>query len=86
MSAVEALLAGPRGRRLLLEYALTADRLSEMQSEDSFHTAVFLAAYRLDVDQGSGVVMFCPGAGEARRPVVTAEEVADRLSRECSRR
>ncbi|WP_068149735.1 hypothetical protein [Rhodococcoides corynebacterioides] len=81
MSVVETLLAGPRGRRLLLEYALTADRLSGMQSQNSFHTAVFLAAYRLDVDRGSGVVMFGPGAEEARRTVVTAEEVADRLSR-----
>lgn len=81
MSVVETLLAGPRGRRLLLEYADAAERLSEVQSDNSFHRAVFLAAYRLDVDRGSGVVMFGPGAEEARRTVVTAEEVADRLSR-----
>ncbi|MFC7962977.1 hypothetical protein [Rhodococcoides kroppenstedtii] len=81
MSVVETLLAGPRGRRLLLEYALTADRLSNMQSQNSFHMAVFLATYHLDVDHGSGVVMFGPGAEEARRTVVTAEGIADRLTR-----
>ena len=81
MSVVETLLAGPRGRRLLLEYALTADRLSNTQSQNSFHTSVFLAAYHLDVDHGSGVVMFGPGAEKARRTVVTAEEVADLLTR-----
>ncbi|MFW0873087.1 hypothetical protein [Rhodococcoides corynebacterioides] len=81
MSVVETLLAGPRGRRLLLEYALTADRLSNRQSQNSFHMAVFLVAYHLDVDHGSGVVMFGPGAEKARRTVVTAEEVADRLTR-----
>ncbi|MGW5268652.1 hypothetical protein ACWEQ4_08450 [Rhodococcus sp. NPDC003994] len=81
MSVVETLLAGPRGRRLLLEYADAAERLSNVQSQNSFHMAVFLAAYHLDVDHGSGVVMFGPGAEEARRTVVTAEEVADRLTR-----
>ncbi|MBM7415561.1 MULTISPECIES: hypothetical protein [Nocardiaceae] len=81
MSAVEALLAGPRGRRLLLEYALLAEQHSGAHSEDSLHTAVFLASYHLDVDLGSGVVMFGPGADEARRTVVTADDVAYRLSR-----
>lgn len=73
MSVVETLLAGPRARRLLLEYADAAERLSEVQSDNSFHRAVFLASYRLDVDRGAGVVMFGPGAEEARRTVVTAE-------------
>jgi hypothetical protein len=81
MSAVEALLAGPRGRRLLLEYALLAEQYWGADPEGSLHTAVFLAAYRLDVDQGTGVVMFGPGADEARRTVVTADDVAVRLSR-----
>ena len=81
MSTDEWLLSGPRGRRLLLEYALLAEEHSGVDAEDSFRSAVFLASYRLDVDQGAGVVMFGPGAEEARRTVVTAEDVADRLSR-----
>ncbi|OZD58865.1 hypothetical protein [Rhodococcus sp. 06-1460-1B] len=81
MSAVNWLLAGPRGRRLLLEYALLAEEDSAVDVEHSFCSAVFLASYRLDVDQGAGVVMFGPGAEEARQTVVTAEDVADRLSR-----
>lgn len=81
MSAVEALLAGPRGRRLLLEYALLAEQACGDDAEHSFHSAVFLAAYRLDVARGTGRVMFGPGAEEAQRTVVTAEDVADRLSR-----
>nr|NIL80689.1 hypothetical protein [Rhodococcus kroppenstedtii] len=67
MSVVETLLAGPRGRRLLLEYALTADRLSNMQSQNSFHMAVFLAAYHLDVDHGSGGGGGCSVPGGERR-------------------
>ena len=81
MNAIDWLLSGPRGRRLLLEYALLAEEISGVDAEDSFRSAVFLASYRLDVDQGAGVVMFGPGAEEARRTVVTAEDVADRLSR-----
>lgn len=81
MSAVNWLLAGPRGRRSLLEYALLAEEDSAVDVEHSFRSAVFLASYRLDVDQGAGVVMFGPGAEEARQTVVTAEDVADRLSR-----
>ncbi|MFI8566060.1 hypothetical protein ACIGGF_05790 [Rhodococcus sp. NPDC078407] len=81
MSAVDWLLAGPRGRRLLLEYALLAEEDSDVDAEDSFRAAALLASYRLDVDQGAGVVMFGPGAEEARRTVVTADDVADRLSR-----
>jgi hypothetical protein len=75
------LVAGPRGRRLLLEYALLVEEDSAVDVEGSFRSAVFLASYRLDVDQGAGVAMFGPGAEEARRTVVTAEDVADRLSR-----
>lgn len=81
MSTDEWLLSGPRGRRLLLEYALLAEEHSGVDAEDSFRSAVFLASYRLDVDQGAGVVMFGPGAEEAQRTVVTAEDVADRLFR-----
>jgi hypothetical protein len=81
MSAVEALLAGPRARRLLLEYALDAEQESGAYTQNSFRSAAFLAAYRLDVARGTGKVMFGPGAEEARQTVVTPEDVADRLSR-----
>lgn len=67
---------------MLLEYALDAERSLGFESQqDSLRSAVFLAAYHLDVARDTGVVMFGPGAEEARRTVVTADDVADRLSR-----
>lgn len=82
MSAGEVLWAGPRGRRLLLEYALSAERSSSPEfREDSFSHAVFLASYHLGVARGTAGVLFGPGAEEARRTVLTADDVAERLSR-----
>ncbi len=82
MDAAEMLLAGPWGRRLLLEYALGAEHSSGPESQqDSLRSAVFLASYHLNVARGTATVLFGPGAEEARRTVVTSDEVADRLSR-----
>lgn len=79
MSAVDVMMAGPRGRRMLLAYALEAEQLvnPEYHDESSFRSAVFLASYHLDPEPG---VLFGPGADEARSTVIPPDEVARRLS------
>ncbi|MDI9977495.1 hypothetical protein [Rhodococcus sp. IEGM 1307] len=81
MTTAESLLAGPRGRRMLLAYARDAERTlhSEFRS-DSFDHAVFLASYHLESGREGARVLFGPGAEEARRTVLTADDVAHRLS------
>ncbi|ATQ30231.1 hypothetical protein CS378_16735 [Rhodococcus ruber] len=65
----EALLAGPRGRRLLLEYAqLADDRAREGHTHDSFSSSVFYATYRIDVARGSAGVLYGPAPTEPSRP------------------
>lgn len=81
MITADTLTVGPRGRRLLLSYALAAEEATRPEySDDSFRSAVFLASYHLDPDRGTSRVMFGPGAEEARQTVITPEEVARRLS------
>jgi len=59
----EALLAGPRGRRLLLEYAHIADnRTRDGHTQDSVSSGVFYATYRIDVARGTAGVLYGPGA------------------------
>lgn len=81
MTTAETLLAGPRGRRMLLAYARDAERTvhSEFRS-DLFDHAVFLASYHLESGREGARVLFGPGAEEARRTVLTADDVAHRLS------
>lgn len=80
MSTADALLAGPRGRRMLLDYVMDAERIRRPEThDDSFRSAIFLASYHLDPDRDSSV-LFGPGAEEARQTVVTADDVARRLS------
>ena len=56
----DTLLAGPRGRRLLLEFAREADRATQQNYDrSSFNSAVFYAAHDLDPNPG---VIFGPGA------------------------
>ncbi|CRK50964.1 conserved hypothetical protein [Rhodococcus sp. RD6.2] len=75
------LLAGPRGRRLLLACARDAERALQPEfSGDSFDHAVFLASYHLESGREGAGVMFGPGAEVARRTVLTADDVAHRLS------
>lgn len=77
----DALLSGPRGRRLLLEYALASERIEgKDERDDSLSLAVFIASYHLELRRGStsGVLMG-PGAKEIRKTVVTPEETAARL-------
>lgn len=80
LRVAEALSRGPRGRRLLLEYALASERLAgQDEQEDSLRSAVFLASYHLDPHKGSTAVLFGPGAEEAELTVITPEETAVRL-------
>ena len=77
----DALLSGPRGRRLLLEYALASERIEgKDERDDSLSLAVFIASYHLELRSGStsGALMG-PGAEEIRKTVVTPEETAARL-------
>lgn len=73
------LMQGPRGRRLLLEYAIASERLNDPEHrDDSFTAGVFLASYHLDPGKGTSTRLFGDvGAGIA---VVTASEVAARLA------
>ncbi|OAV53974.1 hypothetical protein [Enteractinococcus helveticum] len=88
----ELLLAGPRGRRLLLEYALASELAQHpVRSEDSFGQAVIYAAHWLDPDVIGGRALrmqsafgwfdslFGDVAAELDIPEVTATEVAERL-------
>lgn len=81
MTTADALLTGPRGRRLLLAYAMNAERTRQPEfRKDSFYHAVFLASYHLESGREGAPVMYGPGAEEALRTVVTADDVAHRLS------
>ena len=76
-STADALLAGPRGRRLLLEFAREADRAAQQNYDrSSFHSAVFYAAHDLNPNPG---VLYGPGADEPL-PDIPPEEVARRLA------
>lgn len=77
MGMADALLKGPRGRRLCLEAALGESRYGESASAELFH-AVFHAAYDLDPGRGTSRVMFGPGADD--RPRFTAADVAGLLN------
>jgi hypothetical protein len=71
------LLAGPRGRRLCLELALSA-RATEDTAMEELRTAVFYAAYDLDPGRGSSRVLFGPGVNQrtASPPAPAPVEVA----------
>ncbi len=76
----EVLLAGPRGRRLLLEYAqLADDRARDEHTQDSFSSGVFYATYRIDVAHGTAGVLYGPGA-DRPLPNVSPPEVARQLA------
>ncbi|MCZ4528347.1 hypothetical protein O4214_30635, partial [Rhodococcus erythropolis] len=87
-STADTLLSGPRGRRMLLDYVMDAERIRRPEPhDDSFRSAVFLASYHLDPDRDSSVtysLAYESGAEEPPeeplRAVVTADDVAHRLS------
>ncbi|WP_258957170.1 hypothetical protein [Rhodococcus globerulus] len=88
MSTADALLAGPRGRRMLLDYVMDAEQIRRpAQHDDSFRSAIVRASHHLDPERDSSVtysrVTDESGAQEPPEPlraVVTADEVAHRLS------
>ncbi|MFE4498521.1 hypothetical protein ACFRFQ_01595 [Rhodococcus sp. NPDC056743] len=88
-STADALLAGPRGRRMLLDYVMDAEQIRRPEPhDDSFRSMIFLASYHLDPERDSRVtysrVAYESGAGEPPEEplcaVVTADDVAHRLS------
>ncbi|GAB2843587.1 hypothetical protein GCM10027092_05620 [Yaniella soli] len=75
----ELLMHGPRGRRLLLEFAVASERLHDNgHHDDSFSAAVFWASYQLDPNKGTSVSLY--GDANAEIANVTAAQVADRLA------
>ncbi|GGC68718.1 hypothetical protein GCM10011410_21880 [Hoyosella rhizosphaerae] len=78
LSIAEDLLTGPRGRRLLLKFALEAERVHGVkQGRDSLRYAVVRASHHLEPGQGA---VYRSGAESVWRTVITPEEVAYRLS------
>ncbi|MCY4671994.1 MAG: hypothetical protein OXC29_28900, partial [Rhodococcus sp.] len=81
MLTADILLSGPRGRQMLLAYAIDAERaLRPEPGDDMFRINAHRAAYHLDIGQGTSQVLFGPGAEEARQTIVTAEGVARSLT------
>ncbi len=70
-----ALLVGPRGQRVCLEYALS---LSAGPESDLLRTAVSSAAHELDPDRGTARVFL--GSGSASTPRHTPQDVARLLA------
>lgn len=80
----EVLLRGPRGRRLLLEYALTSELThNPVRDEDSFGQAAVLAASRLHAQRaGGGALIGDVLVNEkAIRSRATPATAAERLNR-----
>lgn len=79
MTFVDDLLAGPRGRRLLLEFALASD---SRMGEGALHHAVFHAGHHLDPDKERISFFTIGGTGRdsPTRPVVSAEAVAEKIA------
>ena len=65
--SADALLAGPRGRRLCLELALS-QRNTESVATEALRSAAFYAGYGLDPGRGVSRVLFGPGADERSGP------------------
>lgn len=74
------LMRGPRGRRMLMQFALASQRAAPERA-DSFGAAVFYAAHQLDPGAGTSRVLFGSGTGFGEIPTVTPQEVASRLGR-----
>ena len=65
--SADDLLAGPRGRRLCLQLALS-QRTVESEATEALRSAAFYAAYDLDPGRGTSRVLFGPGADERSGP------------------
>ena len=76
------LLAGPRGRRLLLEYALESQRMAFPHDEEwRLHRAVGDAAYNLDPGKGTSTIRILFGDNENDETSATPEFAASLLSK-----
>ena len=77
-----ALMHGPRGRRLLLEFALLSDRLGDPEPrDDSFSAGVWDASYELDPGKGTSVVRFgIEDDSDDETPPVSLSEIPNRLA------
>jgi hypothetical protein len=71
-----ALLAGPHGRRLCLEFVLKRTWDSESSDAHELRQAIFFAAYDLDPGRGTSRVLFGPGPEQFPQPTPSPEEVA----------
>lgn len=77
---VQLLLAGLRGRRLLLEYALMSElQRNPVRSEETFGQAVVYASHRLDPDEMTASAVFGWVTSDGQPFEVTVDEVAHRL-------
>ncbi|WP_460802784.1 hypothetical protein [Microbacterium sp. GXF6406] len=75
---MEMLLAGPRGRRLLLEFALASERQRDPEyREESLTAGVFLASYHLDPGKGTSVQLFGDVGAETQE--ISPAEIASRM-------
>ena len=78
-SFADLLMRGPRGRRLLLEYAIASEQLHDPEyREDSLSAGVFIASHQMDPDVGTSVQMM--GDADAHRAAVAPADVAQRLA------
>ena len=80
-SAAHGLLAGPRGRRLLLEYALESERIAGLEEVGgSLAELEFFASRRLDPNHGTGALhVVGPDDSTPKIPAITPAHVAERL-------
>lgn len=75
------LLAGPRGRRFLLEYALETElQRNPVRTDETFGQAVVYASHRLDPDDMTASAVFGWVTTNGQPFEVTVEEVAQRLN------
>lgn len=75
------LLAGPRGRRFLLEYALASEmQRNPVRTDETFGQAVVYASHRLDPDDMTASAVFGWVTTDGQPFEVTVEEVAQRLN------
>lgn len=85
MTFVDDLLAGPRGRHLLLEFALASEKLTDPRSAGyPLNSAAFNASYHLDPDKERIGFLTRVGAEEATTPpardYVGPDTVAEQLA------
>lgn len=73
----DALLAGPRGRRMLLEYVLLSDEMHHTRDESLLAETVIQASALLDPGQGFVLTI---GANEVTTPDVEPDAVASLLA------